>query len=328
MKGRIRRRYIKCIGGMLCVALLCFNNGERMTFIRSLSSNITSGQLESLRLHMGGLLSLDEKDIRQVSGDMSETLQDNGISVNMMGIPIKQISCNRREDIWLMPGGMPIGVSLYADGVLVVGLGNRSITPDSLGPRVAERIYVTRHINEYMPDALPRPVRSVCSVAPGVLGVTGVETMEIDRGVAEHIKPDLIIAIDALASRRAARISTTIQLTDTGISPGSGVGNTRKGLTSQAFGVPVIAIGVPMVVHAATISQEVISLIADKTGLHGDEEKLRGLAAEVISESLGPLVVTPKDIDTIAEDMSRVIADAINLALFKADYEDVRMLIA
>ena len=99
MKGRIRRRYMKCIGGMLCVALLCFNNGERMTFIRSLSSNITSGQLESLRMHMGGVLSLDEKDIRQVSGDRSESLQDNSISVNMMGIPIKQISCNRREDI-------------------------------------------------------------------------------------------------------------------------------------------------------------------------------------------------------------------------------------
>lgn len=212
--------------------------------------------------------------------------------------------------------------------VLVVGLGNRAITPDSLGPRVAEQIFVTRHINEYLPDALPRPVRSVCAVAPGVLGVTGVETMEIVRGVAEHIKPGLIIAIDSLASRRAARISTTIQLTDTGICPGSGVGNTRKSLTGDTFGVPVIAIGVPMVVHAATISQEVISLIADKTGLHGDEEKLRALASEVISESLGPMVVTPKDIDTIAGDMSQVVADGINLALFKANYDDIRMLTA
>ena len=124
MKKLIRRGYIKCIGGMLCVALLCFNNGEKMTYIRSLSSNITSGQLESLRQHMGGVLSLDEKEIRQVSGDMSETLQNKSISVNMIGIPIKQISCNRREDVWLMPGGVPIGVSLYADGVLVVGLGS------------------------------------------------------------------------------------------------------------------------------------------------------------------------------------------------------------
>ena len=124
MKELIRRGYIKCIGGMLCVALLCFNNGEKMTYIRSLSSNITSGQLETLRQHMGGVLSLDEKEIRQVSGDMSETLQNKSISVNMIGIPIKQISCNRREDVWLMPGGVPIGVSLYADGVLVVGLGS------------------------------------------------------------------------------------------------------------------------------------------------------------------------------------------------------------
>ena len=212
--------------------------------------------------------------------------------------------------------------------VLVVGLGNRSITSDSLGPRVAERIYVTRHVTEYMPDALPGTVRSVCSVAPGVLGVTGIETMEIVRGVKEYAKPDMIIAIDALASRRAARINTTIQLTDTGISPGSGIGNNRKGLNSEAFGVPVIAIGVPLVVHAATITQEVISLIADKTGLHGDEEKLKRLAEQVISENLGQMVVTPKDIDSIVEDMSGIIATGINMALFGKSFEDVRMLIA
>lgn len=212
--------------------------------------------------------------------------------------------------------------------VLVVGLGNRSITSDSLGPRVAERIYVTRHVTEYMPDALPGTVRSVCSVAPGVLGVTGIETMEIVRGVKEYAKPDMIIAIDALASRRAARINTTIQLTDTGISPGSGIGNNRKGLNSEVFGVPVIAIGVPLVVHAATITQEVISLIADKTGLHGDEEKLKGLAEQVISENLGQMVVTPKDIDSIVEDMSGIIATGINMALFGKSFEDVRMLIA
>ena len=205
---------------------------------------------------------------------------------------------------------------------------NRSITSDSLGPRVAERIYVTRHVTEYMPDALPGTVRSVCSVAPGVLGVTGIETMEIVRGVKEYAKPDMIIAIDALASRRAARINTTIQLTDTGISPGSGIGNNRKGLNSEAFGVPVIAIGVPLVVHAATITQEVISLIADKTGLHGDEEKLKGLAEQVISENLGQMVVTPKDIDSIVEDMSGIIATGINMALFGKSFEDVRMLIA
>jgi len=227
------------------------------------------------------------------------------------------------EELTRMFGNLKEGAT-----VLVTGLGNRSITSDSLGPRVVEQIYVTRHVTQYLPDALPADTRSVCAIAPGVLGVTGVETLEIVRGVAEHAKPDLIIAIDALASRRAARINTTIQLTDTGISPGSGIGNTRKGINEEVFGVPVIAVGVPLVVHAATISRDVISLMADKTGLHNDEEKLKALADEVISESLGQMIVTPKDIDSIINDMSKIIADAINMAVFAEKYQDVRMLIA
>ena len=214
------------------------------------------------------------------------------------------------------------------ENVLVVGLGNRAITPDSLGPRVVESIYVTRHIKQYMPDALPGPVRAVSAVAPGVLGVTGVETMEIVRGVVEHCKPDLVIAVDALASRRAARISTTVQLTDAGISPGAGVGNNRTWLDRETLGVPVIAIGVPLVVFATTISQDTISLIADETGLHNDEERLKELAAKVIAEHIGELIVTPKEIDSIVADMTRIVADGINMALFGADYGEVRMLIA
>lgn len=214
------------------------------------------------------------------------------------------------------------------ENVLVVGLGNRAITPDSLGPRVVESIYVTRHIKQYMPDALPGPVRAVSAVAPGVLGVTGVETMEIVRGVVEHCKPDLVIAVDALDSRRAARISTTVQLTDAGISPGAGVGNNRTGLDRETLGVPVIAIGVPLVVFATTISQDTISLIADETGLHNDEERLKELAAKVIAEHIGELIVTPKEIDSIVADMTRIVADGINMALFGADYGEVRMLIA
>ena len=214
------------------------------------------------------------------------------------------------------------------ENVLVVGLGNRAITPDSLGPRVVESIYVTRHIKQYMPDALPGPVRAVSAVAPGVLGVTGVETMEIVRGVVEHCKPDLVIAVDALASRRAARISTTVQLTDAGISPGAGVGNNRTGLDRETLGVPVIAIGVPLVEFATPISQDTISLIADETGLHNDEERLKELAAKVIAEHIGELIVTPKEIDSIVADMTRIVADGINMALFGADYGEVRMLIA
>ncbi|MDR0840243.1 MAG: GPR endopeptidase [Christensenellaceae bacterium] len=235
----------------------------------------------------------------------------------------EQVAAQLGEEIALLLG------SLASDAtVLIVGLGNRAITSDSLGPKTVEQVYVTRHVTQYLPEAFPHPVRSVCAIAPGVLGVTGIETMEVVRGVVERVRPDVILAVDALASRRAARISTTLQLTDTGINPGSGVGNTRKSLNQATFGVPVVAIGVPMVVYASTISQDTISLIADETGLHHDEETLKRLAEKVITENLGNMIVTPKDVDQIIADMSRIIADAINFALFDADYDEVRMLIS
>lgn len=212
--------------------------------------------------------------------------------------------------------------------VAVVGLGNRAVTPDSLGPRTAEKIFVTRHVKNYLPEAFDFTFHPVSSIAPGVLGTTGVETYEIIKGVAERIKPDLIIAIDSLASRRAARISTTIQLSDTGIEPGSGVGNLRAGLNRESLGIPVVAVGVPLVVHASTITQDTISMIADETGLHGDEEKLKKLAEKVVSERMDNMIVTPKDIDSIVADMSGIIADGINKALFAEHYEEVRTLIA
>ncbi len=212
--------------------------------------------------------------------------------------------------------------------ILVVGLGNHSVTPDSLGPRTAEKIFVTRHIKQYMPEALDFPVPGVCSVAPGVLGATGVETSDIVRGIVERVKPDLVIAIDSLSSRRAARISTTIQLSDAGISPGSGVGNTRADMSEAKLGVPVIAIGVPLVVHASTILLDTIGLMADETGKHGDEEQLKELARSVAERHLDNMIVTPKDIDTIVEDMSGIIANAVNTALFGDKLPQIRSLLA
>ena len=212
--------------------------------------------------------------------------------------------------------------------VLVIGLGNRSITPDALGPRVVEQVYVTRHILEYMPDLLNFKPRSVSAIAPGVLGVTGVETLEVVRGVVERVKPALVIAVDALASRRAARISSTIQLSDTGIEPGAGVGNQRMGINQETLGVPVMALGVPLVVYASTITQDTISLIADETGIKNEGDRFIKLAEKVINEKLGPMIVTPKDIDSIVTDMSRILADGINMAMQDIHYEDVRMLIA
>ena len=212
--------------------------------------------------------------------------------------------------------------------IVVVGLGNRNVTPESLGPRTVERVFVTRHINHYLPDAFEHSIRSVAAIAPGVLGSTGVETVELIKGVCEKTGPDLVIAVDSLASRRAARISTTVQLTDAGIEPGSGVGNLRSGVDRESLGVPVLAIGVPLVVCASTITQDVISMIADQTGLHDDEERLRSLAKKVAEERMDGLIVTPKDIDSIVEDMSAVLAEGINMALFGSGYAEVRDLIS
>ena len=157
--------------------------------------------------------------------------------------------------------------------VLVVGLGNRAVTPDALGPKTAEKILVTRHIKQYMPDAIPNGVRSVCAVSPGVLGVTGIETMEVIQGIVERSKPSLIIAIDSLSSRRTERIASTIQLCDAGIQPGAGVGNIRSGLDEASLGIPVIAVGVPLVVYASTISRDTIGLIASELGQRGEDKR-------------------------------------------------------
>ena len=204
--------------------------------------------------------------------------------------------------------------------VLVVGLGNRAVTPDALGPKTAEKILVTRHIKQYMPDAIPNGVRSVCAVSPGVLGVTGIETMEVIQGIVERSKPSLIIAIDSLSSRRTERIASTIQLCDAGIQPGAGVGNIRSGLDEASLGIPVIAVGVPLVVYASTISRDTIGLIASELGLLGNEEKIKELAAKAISEKTGELIVTPKEIDSLIECTSTILADGINMCLFGKDY--------
>lgn len=135
------------------------------------------------------------------------------------------------------------------DEILIVGLGNIYVTPDSLGPKVINEIDVTRHILKYMPEVLDKGTRSVSAVSPGVLGTTGIETLEIITGIVQNIHPKLIIVIDALASRSMDRISSSVQLADTGIVPGAGVGNTRKELSEKTLNIPVIALGIPTVVE-------------------------------------------------------------------------------
>ncbi len=210
------------------------------------------------------------------------------------------------------------------DDVLVVGLGNIYVTPDALGPKVINEIEVTRHILKYMPEYIDPNTRPISAVSPGVLGTTGIETLEIIKGIVDNIKPKLIIVIDALASKSIERISSTIQLSDTGIVPGAGVGNTRKELSINTVGIPVIAIGVPTVVDLATITDECLDLFITKLQ---DEAKSNDYLNQLkendnyeeIRKALIPkdynMIVTPKEIDNLIENMKDVVAEGINLAL-------------
>ena len=208
--------------------------------------------------------------------------------------------------------------------VLVVGLGNIYVTPDSLGPKVINEIEVTRHIINYMPQYVKEGTRMVSAIAPGVLGTTGIETLEILKGVVENTKPKLIIVIDALASRSIERISSTVQLSDTGIVPGAGVGNKRSELSINTLGVPVIAIGIPTVVETAVLVNDSLNLFIKKLQDEAkSNEYLNSLKEndnyEEIKQALVPndfnLIVTPKEIDDLIENMKEIVSRGINQAL-------------
>ena len=212
------------------------------------------------------------------------------------------------------------------DPVLVVGLGNLYVTPDALGPKVINEIDITRHLLEYMPEVLNEDTRSVSAVSPGVLGTTGIETQEILKGIVQNINPKLIIIIDALSSRSIERISSSIQIADTGIVPGAGVGNTRKELTKDSLGVPVIAIGIPTVVEAATIAADSLDMFIKKLQEEAksneylnkiQEEDKYEMIKEVLTPSDYNFIVTPKEIDELIENMSSIVARGINFAVQK-----------
>ena len=210
------------------------------------------------------------------------------------------------------------------DSILIVGLGNIYVTPDSLGPKVINEIDITRHLLEYMPEVLDENTREVSAISPGVLGTTGIETMEILKGIVDNVKPKLVIIIDALASRNIERISSSVQLADTGIVPGAGVGNARKELTESTLGIPVIAMGIPTVVEAATIAADSLTLFIKKAQENGkSNDFLNRLQEEdkyqIIKEILAPeeynFIVTPKEIDNLIEKMKDIVAIGINFAI-------------
>ena len=149
-----------------------------------------------------------------------------------------------------------------------------------------------------------------------MLGVTGIETAEVLRGMVEHVRPDAMIAVDALAARSSQRICSTIQIADTGITPGSGVGNHRKALTAQTLGIPVIAVGVPMVVYASTIARDAMGYLSAIDGAsEADEERLAACVERVVTQRLGDLIVTPREVDALVERMAGIVAEGVNLAL-------------
>lgn len=194
--------------------------------------------------------------------------------------------------------------------VLVVGLGNRGVTPDALGPAAIDKTLVTRHMlgSEYARSDM----RSVCAIAPGVLGVTGIETVEMVESLAHKLHPRAILCIDSLAARDSARIGCTVQISNTGIQPGSGVGNHRRPLTRDSLGVDVIAVGVPTVIYAATLARDAFALLS------GDERHdaaLGSMEQELLDTDLGNLIVTPRDIDAIVKNCATLIAGGINRAL-------------
>lgn len=215
-----------------------------------------------------------------------------------------------------------------SDCILVAGLGNWNITPDALGPKVVSKILVTRHLQGTLPEEIEHNVRPVAAVNPGVMGITGIETGEILKGIIDRLHPSLLIAIDALAARRSNRINAAIQMSDTGVAPGAGVGNKRMILNQESLGIPVIAIGVPTVVDAATLVNDTMDKILGEMmqqteagsafyqTLHAleGEEKYQ-MIADILGPYTGNMFVTPKEVDAVVDRLANIIANSINIAL-------------
>ena len=226
----------------------------------------------------------------------------------------------RREDFFqraVRAVGAPLKELVPTEGpVLVVGLGNRAMTPDAVGPLAADHVLVTRHLISAMPRQFSG-FRPVSVLRTGVLGTTGVESAESVRGLAAEVKPACVIAVDALASRRTGRVCAAVQLSDTGIIPGSGVGNHRSPLNAGTLGVPVIAIGVPTVVDSATLAADLL-----------EESGITDYDAEALQKSRQNLMVTPRDIDQQVRDLGKVIGYGINWALQDLEIEEINALLS
>ena len=230
----------------------------------------------------------------------------------------------RREDNAFNLGAETLGAKINDmikikdnESVLVVGLGNEAITPDAIGPKTTKHTMVTRHLVEKMPEEFGT-MRRVSVLISGVLGTTGIETAEFIKAVVQKLKPDQVIVVDALASRKLSRICRTIQLADTGIVPGSGVGNKRSAINKETLGIPVTAIGVPTVVDAGTLTAD----LAEQAGVND-------INPEDLSKFAGGMIVTPREIDSNVNDISKLVGYGINSALHKnLSMDDINMFLS
>ncbi|HHV45169.1 MAG TPA: GPR endopeptidase [Firmicutes bacterium] len=240
-----------------------------------------------------------------------------------------------------------------ATPILVIGLGNWNATPDALGPKVVNQLTVTRHLFQMLPTDVRGKLRPVAALAPGVLGLTGIETGEIILGVVQRINPGLVICIDALASRSSKRLCSTVQISDTGINPGAGVGNRRLSITPEVLGVPVVSIGVPTVIHATTIISDGLKILEEgPQALEEDEEvprptrfhvdpnlitkpqvdsskdngraQRKQVIRQLLEPYMGSMIVTPKEIDVLIDDVADIVAAGLNASLHdQVDFDQV-----
>ncbi|MDY2768867.1 MAG: GPR endopeptidase [Eubacteriales bacterium] len=196
--------------------------------------------------------------------------------------------------------------------VLVVGLGNRRVTPDSLGPKTVDGTLVTRHLLRELPDKVDERLNPVCAIAPGVMGATGLETMETVSALVKEIHPRCLIVIDSLAARASSRVGVSIQLSDTGIQPGSGVGNHRRALNERELGVRVIALGMPTVVYAVTIARDALEILGEG---ETNPAALDEVTKSLFENEIGEMIVTPREVDDMIDDAAQMLAGGINRAL-------------
>ena len=277
-----------------------------------------TGRLEGVKVsthHAGGITHTRIRIEKERAAELLGRRRGEYITLECRDLP----RCDtRHRDVLSRMMAIDLKRLLPDDGeVLVVGLGNRNVTADALGTRVVERMLVTRHLRQAMAHELRDKLRGVSAIAPGVLGLTGIETAELCRGLVRHVQPSAVIAIDALAAYESERICTTVQITDTGIQPGSGVGNHRLGLTEDTLGVKVIAVGVPMVVYASTIARDAMAHLMDAYGAYepGQEEAGERILYRAAEGFLGNMVVTPREIDELVLSVAALLSDGLNQAL-------------